>query len=265
MSVIRALNIAASGLDVTEKNFAISSQNLAGQQVDSYKKVMGVSLDLPYFDLQEPGAATGSTGGAAPLGKQVGSGVFLAGTYRSFAEGDIHSTDEPFDLAIKGNGFYQVILPDGKTAYTRVAIFQKDSQGNIVTSQGYALQPAINIPANSEAISVTKDGKVEVQVAGQTAFQTVGQIQLSTFVNPNGLKATGDGMYLETEASGTATIGAPQSDVRGEIWQGYRELSNVNTVEEFTGLIKLQHIYESLTKVITTGDAMWEASNRVGR
>lgn len=265
MSIIRGFNIAATGLDVTEKNFAISSQNLAGQQVEAYKKVMGVALDLPYFDISEPGTAASSSGELSPVGKQIGSGVFLAGTYRSFAQGDLQSTDEPFDLAIQGSGFYQIRLPDGQTAYSRVATFQKDPQGNLVTIQGHQLQPAINIPPNASAVSVSKDGIVEIQIEGQIGFQQIGQIQISNFVNSNGLKALGDGLYLETAASGTATTGNPGTDSRGEIWQGYREAANVNTVEEFTGLIKLQHIYESLTKVISTGDSMWDASNRIGR
>ncbi len=263
MSLNNALNIAKTGLHLQETNIAIKSQNLAAQGVDSFKRQYLVAQDLGYQDKALAGAQTSNTTIAA-LGLPIGLGVKPAGIYRSFEQGDLVSTGEALDLAISGEGFYQVQLPDGTLGYTRTATFLRDAQtGQLVTIDGYALQPAITIPIDATDIEVSNDGIVSIKLAGQTNLQNVGQLQLARFINPNGLRAMGKNIFLETDGSGVPQIANPGLQGNGTIMQGYRESSNVNSVEEITDLIKIQHAYEQLTKVITTSDAMFDASIRM--
>ncbi len=263
MSLNNAMNIAKTGLHLQETNIAVKSQNLASQGVDSFKRQYLVAQDIGYQDRSVAGAQTSANTSSA-VGLPIGLGVMPAGIYRAFETGDPISTGERLDIMITGNGFYQVLLPDGTTGYTRTATFQKDPQsGQLKTIDGYFLQPNITIPADAVDVEVSPDGIVSVQIAGQTTMQQVGQIQLSRFLNPNGLRAMGKNIYLETAGSGTPTVSNPGLQGTGTLLQGYREGSNVNSVEEITDLIKIQHAYEQLTKVITTSDAMFDASNRM--
>jgi flagellar basal-body rod protein FlgG len=261
--IIRAFNITKSGLQLQETNIAIKSQNLAAQGVDGYKRQYLVAQDLPYQDVSMVGAPTSASGTVNTTGLSIGSGVKAAAIYRSFTDGDLVNTGNGLDLAISGDGFFQITMPDGTHAYTRAGIFQLNGTGQLTTASGYPVAPGITIPPTANGIKITEDGQVVVEITGQTAPQVVGQLQLSTFVNPSGLRALGDNLFAETPASGTPDTGTPTTNKRGSIRQGWRESSNVNPVEEITDLIKIQRAYEMLTKVLNTGDAMMEAANRV--
>lgn len=262
MALTNALNIAKTGLYLMETNLGVVTQNLATREVDGYKEQYIVAQDLGYSNIAEAGSST-STNTTAPAGIAIGMGVKLAGIYRSFQQGDPIITDNPLDLMIQGKGFYQIQMPDGSTGYTRAGVFQKNNQGQLVTIDGYPLLPNITVPTNAESISVSNEGVVEVTIQGQQSPQNIGQIQLATFVNPNGLRAVGKNLFLETEASGSATVSNPEINGVGNIWQGQRESSNVNPIEAITNLIKIQRSYENLTKTVQTVDHMYEAANRM--
>lgn len=262
MSLTRALDIAKSGLFLQEKNISVKAGNLSAQGVDSYQAQYLVAQDLGYQDISDPGAST-SSNTISPVGIPISLGVKAAGIYRNQRQGDPISTEYQYDLMISGNGYFQVTMPDGTTGYTRAGALQIGPQGNLETIDGYAITPAITIPTTGvERVFVSQDGQVEAQVTGQTTLQNVGQIQLATFVNANGLRGVGKNTFMETEASGTPTISTPTTNGLGAIWQGYRESSNVNPVEEITDMIKIQHAYENLTKVISTTDEMYASASR---
>lgn len=265
MSILRAFNIARSGLQVQEKNLSVKAQNLAAQGADSYKKQYMVVHDLPYADDGAVGSFSSSAGTVTPTGAQIGLGVKVGGIYRSFQQGDLLQTDNALDLAIEGQGFYKINMPDGSVAYTRVAAFQQNPQGLLETITGYTLSPNITIPPNATGIKVNEDGQVMVEIQGQVGYTNIGQIELATFTNPTGLKSIGDSLYLETTASGAPESGIPGKDQRGRIRQGMREGSNVSSVEEITDMIKMQQTFEAITKVIKTGESMMASGNSVGR
>lgn len=263
MSLTNALNISKTGLYLLENSMSVVAQNLATREVDAYKEQYIVAQDLGYSSITEPGSST-SANTTAPVGVSIGMGVKLGGVYRSFRQGDPIITDNPLDFMILGRGFYQIQMPDGTTSYTRAGVFQKNSQGQLVTVDGYPVLPTITIPANAMSVNVSNEGVVEVTIQGQQAAQNIGQLQLANFINPNGLKAIGKNLFLETEASGTPTISNPDINGVGSIAQGQRESSNVNPIEAITSLIKIQRSYENLTKAIQTADHMYEAANRMG-
>lgn len=262
--LISALNIAKTGLYLNETSTAIESQNLSSQGVTGYKRQYPVAQDLGYSDVSQAGSSTsGAT--LSTVGIPVGLGVKMAGIYRSFSQGEPIMTENPLDIMINGNGFFQIQMPDGSTGYTRAGILEKNAQGQITTIDGYSLLPAITIPSNAESIHISGDGQVQVTLPGQQTAQTIGQIQLATFINPNGLRAVGKNAFLETQASGTANVSNPETNGTGSLLQGAQEGSNVNPIEAITNLIKIQHAYEHLTKVVSTSDAMYEAANRMSR
>jgi flagellar basal-body rod protein FlgG len=264
MTFASAFNIARTGLQLQELNLSIKSQNLSSQGVDAFKRQYLVAQDLPYQDLAMVGSQTSSTGTIDNTGIQIGSGVKPMAVYRSWSQGDMVNTGEPYDIAIQGEGFYQISRPDGSIAYTRMATFTISPTGQLTTPAGHPLIPNITIPNNAIAVEINNDGEVAVELSDGT-INIIGQLQLATFINNNGLKSIGDNLFIETPASGTPNLGAPNSDNRGTIMQGWKELSNVNAVEEITDLIKIQRCYEQITKVINTGDSMMEASNRMAR
>jgi flagellar basal-body rod protein FlgG len=264
MSISTAFHVTRTGLQLQEMNLAIKAQNIAAQGADGYKKQYLVSYDLPYQDLGSVGSATSDAGTFSPTGIQIGLGVQAGGIYRVFTPGDPIQTGEPLDLLIDGDGFLEVLLPDGTSAYTRVGSLQKDANGQLVMPKtGYPLVPNIVIPAAATSVKVNPIGQVYATVGG--AEQLLGQIEIATFLNPSGLKAIGDSMFTPTNASGTAAKGVAGTEKRGTIRHGWREGSNVNAVEEITDLIKIEKIYDMLTKVLKTGDAMLESTNHVGR
>jgi flagellar basal-body rod protein FlgG len=212
--------------------------------------------DLIYQDLRRVGTTSSDAGTVVPTGVQVGLGVKLAAVYRIHEQGNLSATDNTFDLAIQGKGFFQVTMPDGTTAYTRDGTFQLNSSGQIVTHDGYTVQPGITVPSNAIDVTINNSGEVLAKIEGQVALSNVGQFNISTFLNDAGLQAVGDNLYTETPASGTPTSSTPGSTGFGTILQGFLETSNVNAVEEVSNLISAQRAYEMNSKVIQTSDEM---------
>ncbi|WP_324780761.1 flagellar basal-body rod protein FlgG [Thiobacillus sedimenti] len=253
--MIRSLWIAKTGLDAQQTQMDVISNNLANVSTSGFKRARAVFEDLLYQTLRQPGAQS-SEQTQLPSGLQIGTGVRTVATERIFTQGNLQQTGNAKDVAIQGNGFFQVLMPDGTTAYTRDGSFQSDANGQLVTSSGYPVQPAITIPPDAQSITIARDGTVSVQQAGATAPVTVGTLQLAMFVNPAGLQSLGENLYAETAASGTASSNAPGSNGAGLLNQGYVETSNVNVVEEMVNMIQTQRAYEINSKAITTSDQM---------
>jgi flagellar basal-body rod protein FlgG len=253
--MIRSLWISKTGLDAQQTNMDVTANNLANVSTNGFKRARAVFEDLLYQTLRQPGAQS-SQQTQLPSGLQLGTGVRPVATERIFTQGNLQQTSNPLDVAINGQGFFQVLMPDGTTAYTRDGSFHSDSQGQLVTSSGYHVQPAITIPANSLNITIARDGVVSVTRAGTSAPTQVGSLQLASFVNPAGLQSAGENLYLETASSGTASANAPGSNGLGLLNQGYVETSNVNVVEELVNMIQIQRAYEINSKAIQTSDQM---------
>ncbi len=253
--MIRSLWIAKTGLDAQQTNMDVISNNLANVSTNGFKRQRAVFEDLLYQTVRQPGAQS-SDQTNLPSGLQLGTGVRPVSTERLFTQGNLEQTTETKDLAINGKGFFQVLLPDGTTAYTRAGSFQVDQNGQLVTSSGYTIQPAINIPANAGTLTVSRDGAVSVTVQGQTAAQQVGQLTLSNFINESGLESLGENLYQETDSSGAPTESNPGQNGAGLLYQGYVETSNVNVAEELVDMIQVQRAYEINSKAITTSDDM---------
>ena len=253
--MIRSLWISKTGLDAQQTQMDVIANNLANVSTNGFKRARAVFEDLLYQNIRQPGAQT-SQQTQSPSGLQLGTGVRPVATERVFTQGNLQQTGNDKDVAIQGAGFFQVLLPDGSTAYTRDGSFQVDSQGQLVTSSGFAVQPAITIPANAESMSIGRDGTVSITQAGSAQTTQVGTLQLSTFINPAGLLAKGENLYTETAASGTPNTNAPGSNGAGLLSQGYVETSNVNVVEELVNMIQTQRAYEINSKAITTSDQM---------
>ena len=253
--MIRSLWIARTGLDAQQTQLDVISNNLANVSTNGYKRARGVFEDLLYQTLRQPGAqSTQQT--TIPSGLQIGTGVRPVATERIHTQGNLNQTGNSLDVAIQGSGFFQILLPDGTTAYTRDGAFQKDANGQIVTSSGYPLQPAITIPSNALSLTIGKDGVVTVTLPNQTAPAQIGNIQVATFVNPGGLQSVGENLYLETAASGTPNPNTPGSNGAGVLNQTYVETSNVNVAEELVLMIQTQRAYEINSKAVSTSDAM---------
>jgi len=253
---MRALSIAATGMLAQQTNVEVISNNIANINTTGFKRQRAEFQDLLYQDLLRPGTQSSDTGTVVPSGIQIGLGVKPAAVYRIEEQGNILITDNPLDLAINGHGFLQVELPSGETGYTRAGALGRSPDGDLVTANGYVIQPGITIPDDALTIDINGSGEVFVNLSGQTAPQNVGQIQLATFPNPAGLHAIGDSLFLETAASGVAVVGAPGSAGFGEIQQGALETSNVNVVAEITNMITAQRAYEMNSRVIQAADEM---------
>jgi len=259
--MFRALYTAASGMETQETNLENVANNLANASTAGFRKRRMQFQDLLYQNVVLPGAASTQQTTYA-TGLQIGLGAKAAATEIIQAQGDFNSTGNPLDLAIQGNGFFQVQLPSGEVAYTRDGEFQLDSTGIIVTSNGYQLQPAITIPPSATNITIGSDGTVSVQLPGQQQAQQVGTIQLATFANPGGLNSIGNNVYLETTASGNPIVGTPGgSEGVGTILQGALENSNVDIVTEFVEMIMAQRSYESNSRVVQAADQMFQTIN----
>lgn len=259
---MRALDIAATGLAAQQTNVDTISQNLANSTTTAFKAVRPEFLDLLYQDLRRAGNNSTDQGTVLPVGIQVGLGVKTGAISRDTGQGTVRSTENSLDIAVQGRGYLQVQLPDGTTAYSRDGALKLSPDGIIVTSQGYTVQPAITVPNNAISISINQSGQVEVTLQGQKDPTQLGQLQLATFVNPNGLQAMGDNLFTESPASGSALVNNPGLDGTGTILQGYLENSNVNTVTEITSLIVAQRTYEMNTKVLTAVDRMLQSLNQ---
>ncbi len=260
---MRALSIAASGMQAQQLNVDVISHNIANMNTTSYKRQRAEFQDMLYQNLERPGSTSSASGAILPLGIQIGVGVRADAVARSTEQGGISATGNPYDLAINGRGFFQITLPSGQTGYTRAGNLAVNAEGQIVTADGYALEPAVTVPPEATAIQITRDGIVEVTLAGQTDPQQIGQLEIASFINPAGLEAIGDNLYLETPASGAATTATPGSPGLGTLMQGYLEMSNVNAVEEISALIVAQRAYEMNARVITAADEMLQATTQL--
>ncbi len=253
--MIRSLWIAKTGMEAQQTQLDAISNNLANVSTNGYKKSHAVFEDLMYQNLRQAGGNS-SEQTTLPTGLQLGLGTRAVATARSFAQGNLQQTTNPLDVAVKGNGFFEIQLPDGTTGYTRDGSFQVSSQGQLVTNNGYIVNPGVTIPNNAQSVTIAADGTVSVALPGQALPQAVGQIQLANFVNPAGLEPKGQNLYAETAASGTPTTGAPGANGMGQLQQGFVETSNVNVVEELVSMIQTQRAYELNSKAISTSDQM---------
>jgi flagellar basal-body rod protein FlgG len=253
--MIRSLWIAKTGMEGQQTKLDAISNNLANVGTNGFKRAGVVFEDLMYQSLRAAGSAT-SEQSQLPTGLQVGLGVRAAATTRNFTQGTLQQTGNNFDIAIKGQGFFQVQLPDGTAGYTRDGAFQVDANGALVTNAGYAVQPGITVPANAQAVIVGADGTVSATIPGQVAPQVLGQLQLASFINPAGLESRGGNLYAETAASGAPNAGAPTTGGLGAVQSGWVEGSNVNVVEELVSMIATQRAYELNSKAIQTSDQM---------
>ena len=253
--MIRSLWIARTGLEAQQTQLDVISNNLANVSTSGFKRSRAVFEDLLYQTLRQPGAqSTQQT--QISSGLQIVTGVRPVATERIHTQGNLQQTGNGLDVAIQGSGFFQVSLPDGTTAYTRDGAFQLDSQGQIVTASGYPLSPAIIVPADTQTLTIGKDGTVSAQQSGQTSPTQIGTIQIATFVNPGGLQSAGENQFLETASSGTPTPNTPGSNGAGVLNQNYVETSNVNVAEELVQMITTQRAYELNSRAIQTSDQM---------
>lgn len=252
-----ALWAAKTGLDAQQTRMSVTAHNLANVATTGFKKGRAVFEDLLYQNVRQVGAST-SQDTTAPTGLSLGTGVRVVATEKNYTQGNLNTTGNALDMAINGRGFFQVLLPDGTMGYTRDGDFEVNAQGELVTSSGYRVQPGITIPPNTQSITISKDGIVSVQLAGESTPSQVGSVQLVDFINPSGLQPRGENMVVESAASGTAQPGTPGLNGLGFIEQGTLEGSNVNVVEELVNMIETQRAYEINSKAISTTDQMLE-------
>jgi flagellar basal-body rod protein FlgG len=261
---MRALWTSATGMHAQQLTLDVISNNLANVQTSGFKRSRVDFQDLVYETLQAPGTAS-AQGQEFPSGFQVGHGSRAVATQRLFTKGDLQQTGNILDLAIEGDGFFQILLANGETAYTRAGTLKKDSQGRVVTSEGFELQPGLTIPQNAITVTVGVDGTVSVTQPGNAQPQQIGTIQLARFVNPAGLLSQGRNLFVPTQASGDAVQGTPGQDGIGTLLQGFVEMSNVNVVEEMVSLIVSQRAYEINSRAIRTADEMMQTANNLVR
>ncbi len=252
-----ALWAAKTGLDAQQTQMTVTANNLANVNTNGFKKSRAVFDDLLYQNVTQVGAAT-SQNTQSPSGLQLGTGVRVVATEPSFTQGSLDNTGNALDLAIQGRGFFQVLRPDGTLGYTRDGSFQVNAQGQVVTANGYPLQPAITIPNGAQSITIGTDGTVSAQIAGQSQPSQIGTIQLADFINPAGLQDVGGNLMVESASSGPAQTGIPGLNGLGTIVQGSLESSNVNVVEELVNMIETQRAYEMNSKAVETTDQMMQ-------
>lgn len=262
--MIRSLYTAATGMNAQDLNVSVISNNLANVNTTGFKRSRPDFQDLLYQNLRVVGTLS-ETGNQVPTGIQLGLGVKTAAVQKVFLQGDFAQTQNPLDMAIQGDGFFQVTMPDGTIAYTRAGSMKMDNTGRIVTSDGLALTPTLTIPNNATQIAIDNQGTLSVTLPGTVAPAVLGTLQLATFQNSAGLQSIGSNLYKESDASGPPTIGSPGIDNRGTIQQGFLELSNVSVVEEMVGLITAQRAYEANSKSVQTADQLLQVANNIIR
>lgn len=262
--MMRALWTAGSGMQAQQFNIDTISNNLSNVNTTGFKKMRAEFEDLLYQTIREPGSYS-HQGVELPTGLQVGHGVRTVATTKIFTQGDFQQTDNPLDLVIEGDGFFQIQMPDGTTAYTRNGAFKIDGEGNIVTSEGYYLQPQITVPEGIQSISVGNDGTVSVLMPGETNSQDIGRIELAKFINPAGLLSDGKGLYRQSSASGQPLIATPGTDGVGGVVSNYLEMSNVKVVEEMINMIVAQRAYDINSKAVQASDEMLQVANNLKR
>lgn len=253
---MKSLQIAATGMMAQQLNVEVISNNIANMTTTGFKRMRPEFQDLLYQSQRRIGAASSDQGTIIPAGVQLGLGVKTASVYRVMEQGNLVNTENSLDVAVQGEGHFVVELPSGETGYTRSGNFQLSPDGEIVTADGYLVSPGIVVPADAIEISINADGEVLAKVEGEIALRQLGQLDLATFVNPVGLEAIGENLFLETAASGAAATGQPGSPGYGSVLQGFLESSNVNPVQEITSLITAQRAYDMNSKVISASDEM---------
>ncbi len=262
---MQSLQIAATGMMAQQLNVEVISNNIANMRTTGFKRVRAEFQDLLYQDLRRVGSTSSDSGTVVPTGIQLGFGVKTGSTSRVMSQGSLTSTERDLDVAIRGDGYFAITLPSGQTAYTRDGSFELDAQGQLVTLDGYIVEPAITIPPNARSITINGEGMVEITLDETATPTQVGQLQLNRFMNPAGLQAIGDNLFLETASSGTPTAGNPGSPGFGNLLQRFLEAANVNAVSELTDLISAQRAYEMNARVISASDEMMSATTNVLR
>ncbi|MDK9696698.1 MAG: flagellar basal-body rod protein FlgG [Siculibacillus sp.] len=257
---MKALRIAASGMMAQEMNVELISNNVANMRTTGFKRQRADFQDLLYQDMRRVGTQTSESGNLLPTGVQIGSGVRTAATPRIHSQGTLTATEKETDVAVRGEGYFRVLMPDGRTAYTRDGSFELDARGTLVTADGWTVDPAITVPANSSGLTINAQGVVQVTVGNSSTPTTIGQIQLARFVNKSGLEAIGNNLFLETAASGAPQIASPSDEGYGSLVQAHLEAGNVNSVAEISDLIAAQRAYEMNSRVIRAADEMMSAS-----
>ena len=262
---MQALHTAATGMRAQELNVQTVANNIANIRTTGYKKQNAEFQDLLYQDLRRVGSTSSSTGTVVPTGIQIGSGVKFAATSRIMTQGSLEETQQPLNVAIRGDGYFEVQLPDGRTAYTRDGSFERNQDGDVVTLDGYQVGSGITIPQDARSINISTDGQVEVVNGDDANPSNVGQIDVITFINPGGLQAIGDNLFVETAASGDPQTGTPGEDGVGNLLQGFLEGSNVEAVREISDLISAQRAYELNSRVISAADEMMQSAGQILR
>jgi flagellar basal-body rod protein FlgG len=262
---MRALHTAATGMMAQELNVQVISNNIANMRTTGYKRQRAEFQDLLYEHVSRIGTQTSTQGNILPVGIDLGGGVRTVGTPRLMSQGTLLPTGKDLDVAIRGEGFFKIAMPDGTFAYTRDGSFEMDAQGRIVTPKGNVLQPGLTIPQNATSVTINSLGQVSATVAGSSTPTVLGQITLTRFVNKAGLQPIGDNLFVETPASGTAQDGQPNADGHGDLQQGNLEQANVEAVTEISDLIAAQRAYEMNAKVITAADQMLSSTSNMMR
>ena len=260
---MKALYIASTGMSAQERNVEVISNNIANMRTTGYKRQRAEFQDLLYQQITRAGSQTSDQGTMVPAGLEIGSGVRTVATPRVMSQGSVNMTERELDVAIRGEGFFMIQLPDGRTGYTRDGSFERSADGTLVNSSGYAVDPGISIPGDARGVSISPDGTVEAYIGTSTVPTQLGQLQLARFVNKSGLESMGDNLFLETAASGPAQVGVPNADGAGDLLQNYLELANVNSVTEIADLIAAQRAYEMNARVISGADQMMQATSQL--
>ncbi len=260
---MKALHIAATGMKAQELNVEVISNNIANMRTTGFKRQRADFQDLLYQDLRRVGTETSDSGTIVPVGVQVGSGVRTASTARIMSQGNVEQTEKTLDIAIRGEGFFQIELPDGRTAFTRDGSFERSPDGELVTVDGYTVSPGINIPDGAKDITISANGSVQAIVGNDNTATELGQIRLARFTNKAGLEAIGDNLLLETNSSGAPQVGNPGQEGYGDLLQSYLEMANVDAVSEISDLIAAQRAYEMNSKVIQSADEMYATTTNL--
>jgi flagellar basal-body rod protein FlgG len=260
---MKALYIASTGMSAQERNVEVISNNIANMRTTGFKRQRAEFQDLLYQTYRRAGSTTSDQGSLVPVGIEIGSGVKTAATPRVMSQGSVVPTEKELDVAVRGEGFFTVQLPDGRTAYTRDGTFERDNTGLLVNVDGYQIEPGITVPDTANSVSIGADGTVEAFLGTDTLPTQLGQIQLARFVNKGGLESIGNNLFVETAASGPAQIGTPNTDGMGDLMQGYLEMANVNAVTEIADLIAAQRAYEMNARVVSGADEMLQATSQL--
>jgi flagellar basal-body rod protein FlgG len=262
---MRALYTASTGMMAQELNVQVISNNIANMRTTGYKRQQAHFQDLLYQNMRRAGSITSDQNTQVPAGIEIGSGVKTASTARVMTGGNVSATEKEYDIAVQGDGFFRINLPDGRAAYTRDGSFDLDAQGRLVTRDGYVVSPDITVPQDARGVQIAPNGTVQASIPGQTQPQVLGQIQLARFVNKTGLESMGDNLFLETASSGPAVDGTPGDEGYGKLQQGYLEEANVNAVTEISSLISAQRAYEMNARIVTAADQMLSSTTQMFR